>query len=250
MKLTSIFCLGLGMTAAMASGDSYLRVNGSSRQLSDSNQSSGDIFHAAMQRALGPGPPPPPPPHAINSGDGDDGSDEGSDNEDCTCFCEDVEENIKVCYCLETGEDCPVDYEESAESEEPVETQKSWLSWFSGSSTSSSAASGGDGTDDASENTDHDGDDATQEQYFANEYNSGGAGNAQNAGGSSAANVWPFLVAALVVGVLAAALVTLKKVSLALCLYFPKLFAFMSSCVLLTNVVVVYSSKIIEASAN
>ena len=219
MKLTSIFFLGLGMTAAMASGDSYLRANKSSRQLSDSNQSSGKIFHSMQRTLLGPPPPPvppPPPPHppitssSGGSDGGDEGGDEGGDDED------------------EGGRA----YEESAEEK----------SWYSDSSTSSSAASGGDGTDNASENSDYNGedgiqeqysavtasensdyngDDATQEQYFANEYNSGGAGNAQNAGGSSAANVWPFLVAALVVGVVAAALVTLKKVSFALFRHLP-----------------------------
>ena len=197
MKLTSIFFLGLGMTAAMASGDSYLRANASSRQLRNSNQSSGEISHA-MQRALGVFHLPHP---SGGGGGGSDGGDDGGDDEGGRA------------------------YEESAEEK----------SWYSDSSTSSSAASGGaDGADN--------GEDGIQEQYLTNEYNGGGAGNAQNAGGSSAANVWPFLAAALVVGVVAAALVTLKKVSLALCLYFPELFAFMSSCVLLTNVVVVYSS--------
>ena len=245
MKLTSIFFLGLGMTAVMASGDSYLRVNKSSRQLSDSNQSYGKIFHSMQRTLLGPLPPPvppPPPPHppiisssgGSGGGDGSDGDDEGGDDED------------------EDGRA----YEESAE-------EKSWYS-------DSSAASGGDGTDNASENsdyngedgiqeqysavnasenTDYNGDDATQEQYFANEYNGGGAGSAQNAGGSSAANVWPFLVAALVVGVVAAALVTLKKVSFALFRHLPCLPSCLY-CVLLTNVVVAYSSKIIAASAN
>ena len=91
----------------------------------------------------------------------------------------------------------------------------SWLSWFSGSSTStsSSTASDGYGTDDASGKSDYNGDDGTQEQYLANEYNNGGSGNAQNVGGSNGSNVWPFLAAALAVGIVAAALVTLKKVS-------------------------------------
>ncbi len=191
MKLTSIFFLGLGMTAAMASSDSYLRVNGSSRKLS----------HLAMQRALGHFPSPPS--SSTGSSDGDE------DEEPCQC---DSSRQENYCGCQQCG--CAY--------EEPVETKKSWLSWFSGSSTSSSAASGG------AEGADN-GEDGIQEQYFTNEYNGGGAGNAQNAAGSSAANVWPFLAAALVVGVVAAALVTLKKVSLALCLYFPH-FVIMSSC--------------------
>ena len=196
MKLTSIFCLGLGMTAAMASSDSYLRVNGSSRKLS----------HSAMQRALGHFPSPP----SSSTGSSDGGGDEDEGDDDCQC------ENFRednYCGCLQCGGGCAY--------EEPVETKKSWLSWFGGSSTSSSstASGGADGADN--------GEDGIQEQYFANEYNSGGAGSAQNASGSSAANVWPFLAAALVVGVVAAALVTLKKVSLALCLYFPN-FAIMS----------------------
>ena len=196
MKLTSIFFLGLGMTAAMASGDSYLRANASSRQLRNSNQSSGEISHA-MQRALGVFHLPHP---SGGGGGGSDGGDDGGDDEGGRA------------------------YEESAEEK----------SWYSDSSTSSSAASGGaDGADN--------GEDGIQEQYLTNEYNGGGAGNAQNAGGSSAANVWPFLAAALVVGVVAAALVTSKKVSLAK-VSFQIVCLHVFICMLLTNVVVLYSS--------
>ena len=182
MKLTSIFFLGLGITAALASGNSNLRANTPSRQLSDSNQPSGGVWmyylmlnalHGPLDHGCCTSHPEPrcKAPHfkcSSSSGGSGGGNDDENDDPDSRMYYNESESSISSNY----------------------------LSSVSGSGTSSSGASGG-----------------AQEQYLANEYNNGGNGNAQNVGSSAGSHVWPFLAAALAVGVVAAALVTLKKVS-------------------------------------
>jgi hypothetical protein len=198
MKLTSTIFLGLGMTAAMASGDANLRANTSSRQL-NSNQASGGtwMFYLMLNALLAPidaagggnccSSAPPArcsaphlgPPASSSCGSGSSSSQ--NDQTSKTSGQSDGTSQGYDGYSYSDGEDA------------------------SGYSYSDGEEAAGDSDEDNS----------TQEQYLANEYTNGGSGNAAQVDGSKGLNVWPFLAAALVVGIVAAALMA-KKVSLLL----------------------------------
>jgi len=202
MKLTSTIFLGLGMTAAMASGDANLRANTSSRQL-NSNQASGGtwMFYLMLNALLAPidasgggnccSSAPPArcsaphlgPPTSSSCGSGSSSSSSSSQNG-----------------------------QTSGTSGQSDGTSQGYDGYSYSDGEDASGYSYSDGEEAAG---DSDEDDSTQEQYLANEYTNGGSGNAAQVDGSKGLNVWPFLAAALVVGIVAAALMA-KKVSLLL----------------------------------
>jgi len=198
MKLTSTILLGLGMTAAMASGDANLRANTSSRQL-NSNQASGGtwMFYLMLNALLAPidaagggnccssAPPArcsaphlgPPASSSCGSGSGSSSNQTGGKSGNSQSG---------------NGEGTSQGYNE--------------YSYSDGEDASDYSYS--DGEEVAG---DSDEDNSTQESYLANEYTNGGSGNAAQVDGSKGLNVWPFLAAALVVGIVAAALMAKKK---------------------------------------
>jgi hypothetical protein len=198
MKLLSPILLGLGLlSAAMASDDAnHLRANTSARQLSSNNSGSGggtwmwylmlNALHAMEDHRGGPhscGCNPHLPrcglPHThgtcishSGSGSSSGGGDGDDGGDDCSGY--------PSCWC---NGGCAV--EES---------------------------SSGNDNESNKENYDDNESTTNEEQYLEyNEYNEG-YGYANQINGKKNLNVWPFLIAALVVGTVAAALMA-KKVS-------------------------------------
>ena len=206
MKLTSTIFLGLGMTAAMASGDANLRANTSSRQL-NSNQASGGtwMFYLMLNALLAPI-------------DASGGGNCCSSAPPARCSAPHLGPPVSTCG---SGSGSGSGSSSSSSSKNGQTSQSSGQSdgtsqGYDGYSyTDGEDASGYSYSDGEEAAGDSDGDNSNQEQYLANEYTNGGSGNAAQVDGSKGLNVWPFLAAALVVGIVAAALMA-KKVSLLL----------------------------------
>ena len=116
--------------------------------------------------------------------------------------------------------------------------------WSSSSSSTSDGSDGSDGDEaDADGYSYNDDNSSAQEQYLTNEYNNGDSGNATQVNGSKGLNVWPFLAAALVVGVVAAALMA-KKVSYR---YVRYMFHQLYDVYILLTIFLMYSFTMIEA---
>jgi len=200
MKLTSIIFLGLGMTAAIASGDANLRVNTSTRQLRNSNQLSGGSWvyylllnavtgsptleeccshqHPACVAPLGPLFRDKHHCSGSSSGSSSSSSSSGSNS---------------------YSDSDTINEDDGSES-------------VSGNSNSDNSYSNGESNSNTGNgNGDNGNGDSTQEQYLANEYTNGGSGSASQVEGAKGLHVWAFLVAALVVGIVAAALMANKK---------------------------------------
>eukprot|EP00986_Skeletonema_menzelii_P000802 scaffold237_cov146-Skeletonema_menzelii.AAC.5 len=246
MKLSSIFLIGLGLIVAVASGDSNLRANASSRQL---DEGSGDkASYDDEGNAEG--------------GSDDEGNAEGGFDDENSV--ENLYDDIVQANGTE-GDD--LSYDDSDMNQVSNSTGDGGGSWMyylmlnalhgpldaaghggccdehvhprclaphigphkndkTGSCSSSSSASGRcmiwnkcfwsgiTGSSSATSNGsasgsggDNGGGSGTQEQYLAN----GRGGNVQGINGSKGLNVWGFLVAALVAGVVSAALMAFKK---------------------------------------
>lgn len=198
MKLLSPILLGLGLlSAAMASDNTnHLRANTSARQLSTDSSGNGggtwmwyfmlNALHAIEDHRGGPHscgcipnlPRCGVPPHmhgtcSSHSGSGGSGGGSGGDDGDDGDDC-------SGCWCNDDG--CAVEESSNGNGNESNE-----------------------GNNKDNENT------STEEQYLEyNEYNEG-SGYANQINGKKNLNVWPFLIAALVVGIVAAALMTKKR---------------------------------------
>ena len=166
----------------MASGDANLRATPQSRQLESSNQSSGaGKWYYFMLNMVGQCPP-----------------------NNCNC-CKGPGLPFKPEWC--SSEKC-----NSSTSDGDDDDRLSSTS----STTSSTTATTNDADEDRDTSDSYDnGNNNTQDQYLT-EYSNGGSGSANNVGNSNNLTVWAFLAAALVVGIVAAALMA-KKVSLLLC---------------------------------
>jgi hypothetical protein len=234
MKLLSPILLGLGLlSAAMASDDTnHLRANTSARQLSTDSSGIGGgtwVWYLMLNGLnavhdlkggphscgcipnlprCGPGPPHMHGTCSSHSGSGGSGSGSGSGSggSGCSgnccnpngCAVEESSSNYS-----NNGDDSASSYNKSTNDDYSGENDdgNNQANYYNNND---DGASGGNNND--NENT------STEEQYLEyNEYNEG-SGYANQINGEKNLNIWPFLIAALVVGIVAAALMT-KKVS-------------------------------------
>lgn len=266
MKLTSIIFLGLSMTVAVASGDVNLRGNALSRHLgagSSGDEADGENVEEAE------GDPDDENSDENNSDDVDQENAEGDSDENYDSY---LYGNITQGNF--TSDESTDNYQVS-DSNGNGNGGGSWMYYFmlnalnlpldavgqggccktnpptrchfphigpgphkdSHTGSCSSASSNGSGGSRSG------GDSGTQEQY--EQYiGNGRGGNAQQVHGSKGLNVWGFLIAALIAGVVSAALMASKKVSINLRYTFKFSCAYATEC--FTNFLM-HSFKTIEA---
>jgi len=235
MKLLSPILLGLGLlSAAMASDDTnHLRANTSARQLSTDSSGNGggtwvwyfmlNALHAIEDHRGGPhscGCIPnlprcgPGPPHmhgtcSSHSGSGGSGSGSSGGGSGCSgnsCATSDGSSaSSSSSNYSNNGDDSDSSYNKSTNDDYSGENDD-------GNNQANYYNNNDDGANGGNNQGNDDGSGSEEDQYLEyNEYNEG-SGYANQINGEKNLNIWPFLIAAFVVGIVAAALMT-KKVS-------------------------------------
>ena len=224
MKLLSPILLGLGLLgAATASGSAnHLRANTSARQLGSSGSDSESWIYflflnglnaledlqcgpescccnESLDRCQHPHLPYPPPAKKHCSSGGSGSGSGGSGGSQATSDSSASSSSSK------NGDDGDSsNYDKSANDDKysgENDDENNQANYYNNND---DGANGGNnqGNDDGS----------GEDQYLYNEYN-GGSGNANQITGGQSISVWPILIAAIVIGAVAAALVATKKVS-------------------------------------